>query len=67
MEISSPPKPRETSPVKLIFSVNNVPAERNRIEAMGVTMLRQSWQNAAEECEGIDPEGNIFQISSAHT
>ena len=66
MEISSPPKSRETSPVKLIFAVDNVPAERNRLEAMGVIMLRRPWQNAAEECEGVDPEGNIFQISSVH-
>jgi hypothetical protein len=64
MEISSPPQWRETSPVKLIFAVDNVPAERNRLEAMGVTILRRPWQNAAEECEGVDPEGNIFQISS---
>ena len=65
IEISSPPKPRETSPVKLIFAVDDVPAERNRLKAMGIAMLQRPWQNAAEECEGVDPEGNIFQISSA--
>lgn len=65
IEISSPPKARETSPVKLIFAVDDVPAERNRLEAMGITILQRPWQNAVEECEGIDPEGNIFQISSA--
>jgi catechol 2,3-dioxygenase-like lactoylglutathione lyase family enzyme len=64
IEISSPPKARETSPVKLIFAVDNVPAERNRLEAMGITMLQRPWQNAAEECEGVDPEGNVFQISA---
>lgn len=66
IEVSSPPKLRENNPVKLIFAVDNVPAERNRLEAMGVTMLRRPWQNAAQECEGVDPEGNIFQISSVH-
>jgi catechol 2,3-dioxygenase-like lactoylglutathione lyase family enzyme len=64
IEISSPPKARETSPVKLIFAVDNVPAERVRLEAMGITILQRSWQNAEEQCEGIDPEGNIFQISA---
>jgi hypothetical protein len=64
IEISSPPKPRETGPVKLIFAVDNVPVERNRLEAMGITMLQRPWQNATEECEGVDPEGNIFQISA---
>jgi hypothetical protein len=64
IEISSPPRARETSPVKLIFGVDNVPVERSRLEAMGITMLQRPWQNAAEECDGVDPEGNIFQISS---
>jgi predicted enzyme related to lactoylglutathione lyase len=64
IEVSSPPKSRDTSPVKLIFAVDNVPAERNRLKGMGVTMLQHPWQNAAEECEGVDPEGNIFQLSS---
>lgn len=64
IEISSPPKVRETSPVKLIFAVDNVPPERSRLEGMGVTMLQRPWQNPAEECEGVDPEGNVFQISA---
>jgi predicted enzyme related to lactoylglutathione lyase len=50
--------------VKLIFAVDDVPAERNRLEALGIAILQRPWQNAADECEGIDPEGNIFQISS---
>jgi predicted enzyme related to lactoylglutathione lyase len=64
IEISSPPKARETSPVKLIFAVDNLPAERNRLEAMGVTMFQRPWQDATQECEGVDPEGNVFQIST---
>jgi hypothetical protein len=56
IEISSPPKERETSPVKLIFAVDNVPAERERLEEMGITMLQRPWQNPAEECEaGLSP------------
>lgn len=64
IEISSPPKPRERNPVKLIFLVEDVRAERARLESLGITMLNRPWQNPAESCEGIDPEGNIFQISS---
>jgi predicted enzyme related to lactoylglutathione lyase len=63
--ISDPPEARESSPVKLIFAVGNVPEERKRLEAMGITIVQRLWQNAAEECDGVDPEGNIFQISSA--
>jgi predicted enzyme related to lactoylglutathione lyase len=54
---------RESNPVKLIFAVEDVVAERGRLEAMGVTMLSRPWQQPNEACDGIDPEGNIFQIS----
>jgi predicted enzyme related to lactoylglutathione lyase len=50
--------------VKLIFAVDDVPAERNRLEAMGIALLQRPWQKPSEACEGIDPEGNIFQISA---
>lgn len=64
IEISSPPQPRERNPVKLIFQVENVHAERARLELLGITMMNRPWQNPAESCDGVDPEGNIFQISS---
>ena len=62
--ISSPPKARETNPVKLVFAVDNVPAERKRLQAMGIALFQRPWQSATEECEGVDPEGNVFQISA---
>ena len=64
IELTSPPAKRDRSPVKLIFGVENVIAERARLEAMGVTTLQQSWQEAAESCDCVDPEGNIFQIAA---
>jgi predicted enzyme related to lactoylglutathione lyase len=66
VEISSPPRARETSAVKLIFAVDDVPAERSRLEALGITMLQRPWQKANDACDGVDPEGNVFQISAAH-
>ena len=63
IEISSPPMAREGSPVKLIFAVDDVPVERARLEAMGIAMLPRPGQNAAESCDGVDPEGNVFQIA----
>jgi len=30
---------------------------------MGVTMLQRPWQNPVESCDGVDPEGNVFQIA----
>jgi predicted enzyme related to lactoylglutathione lyase len=64
IELSSPPTKREWSPVKLIFAVGDVPAERVRLEAMGITTLQRPWQEPAESCDCVDPEGNIFQIAA---
>jgi len=64
IEISSPPQPRERAPMKLIFRVDDVHAERARLESLGITMLVRSWQDPTQSCEGIDPEGNIFQLST---
>jgi len=64
IQLSSPPKPSEQNPVKLIFWVEDVPAERARLEAMGVPMLQREWQNPCESCDAVDPEGNVFQIAA---
>ena len=63
-ELSSPPPKREQSPVKLIFAVEDLSAERARLEAMGITVLQRPWQKSAESCDCIDPEGNILQIAA---
>jgi len=60
-ELSSP-TPKKSS-VKLVFAVGDVPAERLRLEATGVTTLQRSWQEPGESCDCVDPEGNIFQIA----
>ena len=60
-EITTPPQPREEYPVKLIFAVKDLDAEQARLEALGVTMTRRPWGS----CDGMDPEGNIFQICLA--
>jgi len=65
VDLSAASEAREESPVKLIFLVEDVEAERNRLEGMGITMLRRTWQQPAESCDGMDPEGNVFQIVAA--
>jgi predicted enzyme related to lactoylglutathione lyase len=62
--LSSPPPKREQGPVKLIFAVEDLSAERARLEAMGITMLQRSWQESTESCDCVDPEGNILQIAA---
>ncbi len=62
VEIASPPTPREKDPVKLIFEVKDVEVERERLESLGITMLRRPWQRPGDACDAVDPEGNVFQI-----
>jgi predicted enzyme related to lactoylglutathione lyase len=66
VELTSPPKVREQNPVKVIFEVQDVPAERARLDSMGATMLTRAWEDPKESCEGADPEGNIFQITRSN-
>jgi predicted enzyme related to lactoylglutathione lyase len=56
--IETPPRVREQAPVKLSFAVPDVAAERARLSAAGVVMREaRSWG-----CDGVDPEGNVFQL-----
>lgn len=64
IEIASPARPRENEPVKLILNAKDVERERERLELMGVQIIRRQWQRPGEACDAVDPEGNIFQLSS---
>lgn len=65
IDSSSQPPERKTSSMKLIFGVEDVTAERARLEALGALALQRSWQEPVESCDCVDPEGNIFQIASS--
>jgi predicted enzyme related to lactoylglutathione lyase len=62
IKLASSPEARERNPIKLVFAVEDVPSERSRLAAMGVTILQRPWQYPTESCDGVDPEGNVFQI-----
>ncbi len=62
IEVSSPPQPRESNPVKLIFEVEDLEMEVNRLTALGLSILQRPWG----AFDGIDPKGNIFQIASSN-
>jgi predicted enzyme related to lactoylglutathione lyase len=66
IQIESPPIPRQEHPLKLVFEVEDVELERERLEALGIQILRRPWQKPGEACDAVDPEGNIFQICSRH-
>jgi catechol 2,3-dioxygenase-like lactoylglutathione lyase family enzyme len=59
MEVAAPPRVREENPVKLVFEVADVEAERVRLAALGVVLMPRPWG----ACDGVDAEGNVFQIA----
>lgn len=61
IDISSPPRPRETNPVKLSFAVDDLASELRRLESLGVTVIQRPWG----AYDGVDPEGNVFGIDMA--
>lgn len=63
-QVQASSAPRERSPVKLIFEVENVLEERLRLESLEITTIQRPWQDPSEGFEAVDPEGNVFQIST---
>jgi catechol 2,3-dioxygenase-like lactoylglutathione lyase family enzyme len=55
---------REDSWIKVTFHADDVDAERARLVAAGVTMDEIHRWGAIAYCDGVDPEGNVFQIST---
>lgn len=59
IEISNPPRARSGTPIKLVFQTGDLAAARAHLVANGAAMSDlRSWG----ACEGVDPEGNVFQI-----
>src|SRR5262245_17249744 len=56
ISIADPPKPREETPIKLVFVVADVAAERVRLASLGVQMMDGGVSGG---CDGLDPEGNV--------
>jgi predicted enzyme related to lactoylglutathione lyase len=63
-QVQVPLVPREQSPAKFIFQVDNVTEERRRLESLEIRTIQRPWQDPSESFEAVDPEGNIFQISA---
>ena len=61
IRIESPPRPREQASAKLTFAVQNVDITLEKIEQMGLPLLRRPWGGT----EAVDPEGNVFAVSAA--
>lgn len=66
--IATPPVPREETPVKPVFPVADVGAARSLATQLGGTLNgpEKEWSfDGLVVCDGVDPEGNVFQLRSA--
>ena len=55
---------RGAASAKIVFGVKDVPAAKALLEARGVKMGKICSFSGIDICDGKDPEGNLFQISS---
>jgi predicted enzyme related to lactoylglutathione lyase len=70
IDISSPPARREETPIKLSFTIPSIGAARDVAPSAGGTVDERSleWEfQGARICDGLDPEGNVFQLREALT
>jgi len=59
-----PAPAREDTPLKVAFHTADVEVERARLAEAGVRMGPVHAWAGLSLCDGIDPEGNVFQLSS---
>lgn len=65
VDIASPPRRREETPIKLFFAVPRLDAARKTIAGLGGALdpPEREWQfRGWRVCDGHDPEGNVFQL-----
>jgi catechol 2,3-dioxygenase-like lactoylglutathione lyase family enzyme len=62
--IADPPVERSDVAVKMTFHVDDVDAARARLNAHGARMRESRCFGDMVFCDGIDPEGNVFQIAN---
>jgi len=61
--LTSPPQPREDTPLKFFFTVPSIASARAAASALGGEVYREQWEGPGFHiCNALDPEGNIFQI-----
>lgn len=69
-EIADPPQVREDASVKLIFPVADLAAARAAAAQQGGRLLpaEREWNwCGCRVCDGVDPEGNVFQLRAPAT
>jgi catechol 2,3-dioxygenase-like lactoylglutathione lyase family enzyme len=62
--LPEPPPERLDSYIKLCFHVDDIDGARSALVAAGVGMREVHHHGDVAFCDGLDPEGNIFQITT---
>jgi catechol 2,3-dioxygenase-like lactoylglutathione lyase family enzyme len=62
--VATPPIAREDSWIKLAFHADDVDAARRALIEAGASMREVRRFGDVVLCDGIDPEGNVFQITT---
>ena len=63
--IEKPPRKRENTPIKLILNVTSIEQARLAARAIGGELNgeEKEWKfHGVKRCDGMDPEGNVFQL-----
>jgi len=63
--IEKPPRKRENTPIKLFLNVSSIENARQTANALGGELNgpEKEWKfHGVRRCDGIDPEGNVFQL-----
>jgi predicted enzyme related to lactoylglutathione lyase len=62
--IADPPVARADTAIKFTFHVDDVDAARAALAAHGAAMRDVKRWGGRAFCDGVDPEGNVFQIAN---
>jgi catechol 2,3-dioxygenase-like lactoylglutathione lyase family enzyme len=57
--VVEPAHPRADAPAKIVFEVDDLEATRDRLSRLGAPMRA----TVVDHADGVDPEGNVFQIA----
>jgi predicted enzyme related to lactoylglutathione lyase len=63
--IDHPPRRRENTPIKLFLNVSSIENARQVAKTLGgeLSSVEKEWKfHGVQRCDGIDPEGNVFQL-----
>jgi hypothetical protein len=63
IEITSPPRPRESAALKPIFDVASLEIALQRVEAAGGVVTERTFTlDGITRHDAIDPDGNVIQL-----